>query len=111
MDTLNQYRGIVRDVLKRYTDIEYANADVDNELLFDESRDRYAVVSVGWTDEPRRSHGCLLHLDIIDGKIWIQRDGTEDGVALELEEAGVPKKDIVLAWHPPELRHHTGYAA
>ena len=60
---------------------------------------------------PLRSHGCLLHLDIIDGKIWIQRDGTEDGVALELEEAGIPKTDIVLAWHPAKLRPYTDYAA
>ena len=111
MDTVSKYRKIVREVLERYVGIKYANADVDNEVLFDEERDRYAVVSVGWTNEPRRSHGCLLHLDIIDGKVWIQRDGTEDGVALELEEAGIPKSDIVLAWHPPKLRRYTDYAA
>jgi XisI protein len=111
MDTVTKYRGIVRDVLKRYVGIEYANGDIDNELVFDESSDRYAVISVGWTNEPRRSHGCLLHLDIVDGKVWIQRDGTEDGVAPELEKAGIPKEDIVLAWHPPKLRPYTGYAA
>ncbi len=59
----------------------------------------------------RRRPGCLLHLYIVNGKIWIQRDGTEDGVALELEEAGVPREDIVLAWHPPHLRPYTDYAA
>ena len=41
-----------------------------------------------------------MHLDIIDGKIWIQHDGTEIGVANELVEMGVPKEDIVLAYHP-----------
>ncbi len=111
MDTVNKYRKIIREILERYVGIEYANADIDNETLFDETKDRYAVISVGWTNEPGRSHGCLLHLDIVNGKIWIQRDGTEDGVALELEEAGVPKEDIVLAWHPPHLRPYTDYAA
>jgi len=24
--------------------------------------------------------------------------------------AGIPQQDIVLAWHPRELRHHTGFA-
>jgi hypothetical protein len=51
-----------------------------------------------------------MHLDIIDGKIWIQRDGTEDGIAYELEDAGVPKCDIVLAFHSEDVRPHTGYA-
>jgi len=45
-----------------------------------------------------------------NGKIWIQYDGTNRPVADELLEAGVPQEDIVLAWHPAELRHHTGFA-
>jgi hypothetical protein len=28
----------------------------------------------------------------------------------ELIAAGIPQQDIVLAWHPRELRHHTGFA-
>ncbi|NES79645.1 MAG: hypothetical protein F6K06_29545 [Okeania sp. SIO1H4] len=28
--------------------------------------------------------------------MWVQRDGTEVGIARELIEAGVPKSDIVL---------------
>ena len=111
MDTVNRYREIVREILQRYVGIEYANGDIDNETVFDEAKDRYALISVGWTNEPRRSHGCLIHIDIIDGKVWIQRDGTEDGVALELEEEGIAKTDIVLAWHPPKARPYTGYAA
>ncbi|MHC5722687.1 MAG: element excision factor XisI family protein [Nostoc sp.] len=44
----------------------------------------------------RRIHGCLVHIDLIDGKIWIQRDGTEEGIAADLERAGIPKEHIVL---------------
>ena len=57
-----------------------------------------------------RNHGCIVHLEIINGKIWIQRDGTEDGIAADLLAAGVPKSDIVLAFHPPEIRQHTDFA-
>ena len=57
-----------------------------------------------------RNHGCIIHLEIINGKIWIQRDGTEDGIATDLLAAGVPKSDIVLAFHPPEIRQHTDFA-
>ena len=45
------------------------------------------------------------------GKIWIEEDMTEDGLATELVEAGVPKEDIVLAFNPPDRRHLTDYAA
>jgi hypothetical protein len=45
-----------------------------------------------------------LHLDILNGKVWIQRDGTEDGIADELEAAGIPRSDIVLAFHPEKDR-------
>lgn len=64
---------------------------------------------VGW-DGIRRDHGCLVHVDIIDGKFWIQRDGTEHGIARELLEAGVPKDRIVLAFRSPEMRRLTDFA-
>lgn len=51
-----------------------------------------------------------MHLDIIDGKIWVQRDDTEDGVTYELEAAGITKDKIVLGFHPQNVRQHTGYA-
>lgn len=112
MADLDTYRTIVKDVLRSYAVSGYANADIANEVVFDEENDRYLVVSVGWGIRPKgRIHGCLLHLDIIDGKVWIQRDGTEEGVADELEEAGIPKGEIVLGFHEPQVRRYTGYAA
>ena len=58
----------------------------------------------------KRIHGNLLHIDIKNGKIWIQHDGIEEGIAKELLEMGVPKEDIVLAFYPPYKRPHTGFA-
>ena len=55
-------------------------------------------------------HGCLVHIDIINDKIWIQRDFTEEGVASELVELGVPKTDIVLGFKSPFVREFTGFA-
>lgn len=57
-----------------------------------------------------RNHGCIIDLEIINGKIWIQRDGTEDGIAADLLAAGVPKSNLILAFHPPEIRQHTDFA-
>ena len=109
MDTLNDYRSIIEKVLKNYLNISYANAEIENEIIIDRMNDRYAVISVGW-ENVRRIHGCIIHIDIIDGMVWIQRDGTEDGIATELEREGIPKNRIVLGFHEPDVRHHTGYA-
>ena len=46
---------------------------------------------------------------IKDEKIWIQYDGTEIGTANELVELGVPKEDIILAFHAPYKRPYTGF--
>jgi hypothetical protein len=109
MDTIASYRQIIQEVLSRYSHITYAYGDIRNETVFDLKNDRYMVVSMGW-DDVRRIHGCLLHVEILDGNIWIQRDGTEDGIALELEQAGIPKEHIVLGFHEPDVRQYTGYA-
>ncbi len=77
--------------------------------MFDRSNDRYLLVNVGW-DRGRRVHGSLVHIDIIDGKIWIQRDGTEDGIANELVSAGIPRDHIVLGFRPAEVRPFTEFA-
>ncbi|TGO02396.1 FdxN element excision controlling factor protein [Candidatus Thiomargarita nelsonii] len=109
MDTLENYCQIIQKVLAQYTKISYANVDVQNEAIFDQTNDRYCVISGGW-DEVRRIHGCLIHIDVINGKVWIQRDDTEDGIAYELENAGIPKSSIVLGFKNPDVRQYTEYA-
>ncbi len=110
MDRLEAFRQIIRDVLSAYVEVRYANGDIQNEVVFDEERNRYLVVSLGW-DSAKRIHGTLIHIDIIAGKIWIQRDGTEHGIARELVAAGIPREQIVLGFHQAEVRPLTEYAA
>ena len=109
MDTIERYRQIIKETLLPLTDWKYSNVDAVNEAIFDRDRDRYAILSAGWEGKDHRVHHCLVHLDIINGKVWIQRDNTEDGIGYELERAGIPKHDIVPAFHPPSVRPFTGY--
>ena len=51
-----------------------------------------------------------MHFDIIDGKIWIQRNMTEIDVAEALIEQGVSKSDIVLGFLSPKMREYSDYA-
>jgi len=109
MDILEIYRQLIQKILTDYAQIPYAHSDIQTETVFDRESDHYLLMIVG-REGVRRVHGCLVHLDIINGKIWIQRDGTEDGIATELLRAGVPKDHIVLGFRSPEIRQHTGFA-
>jgi len=109
MDTLDTHRQVIQNVLTEYIRLQYAYGEIQNETIFDCEADRYLVMSIGWQGV-RRIHGCLIHVDIINDKVWIQRDGTEHGIAAELVAAGIPKDRIVLGFHPPEVRQHTNYA-
>ena len=109
MDQLDAYRRIIEETLLEYRARRYAYGDIRNETVFDRLGDRYLVVSQGWENK-RRVHGTLIHIDIIDGKIWIQRDGTEDGIANRFVAVGIPKDRIVLAFQSPDVRKFTDFA-
>jgi hypothetical protein len=109
MDKLTRYREIVRRVIEEYASYKPSHGEIETEAIVDPVRDHYEVMHVGW-DGMRRVHGSVVHIDIHGDKVWIQYDGTSRPVADELEAAGIPREDIVLAFHPAKLRHHTGYA-
>jgi len=108
MDTLTQYRQHIQNLLKAQASLVW-DQRIQAEIIFDIERDRYQLIYVGWRAS-KRIYGVVLHLDIIDSKIWIQQDGTEIGIANKLVELGIPKVDIVLAFDPPNLRKYTDFA-
>lgn len=98
MDALNtQYREVIEKVFQDYVDFLGNDEKVQVELVFDRERvgvaspkeTRYLLVETGW-ENGYRIYGTLLQIDIIDNKLWIQQDGTEEGIALELVAAGIP---------------------
>ncbi|MGB7440479.1 MAG: XisI protein [Coleofasciculaceae cyanobacterium] len=103
------YPAVIKKVLEKYISYQPKDESVEKQLIFDTERDRYLIVYVGWEDE-KQIYGCPIHIDIKEGKIWIERDFTEAGVANELVELGVPKTDIVLAFRSPFVRQFTDFA-
>lgn len=108
MDTIERYREVVHKLIHEYAKYKPSHGQIETEAVIDSERDHYEVMHVGW-DGPRRIHGSVVHIDIINGKIWIQYDGTSRPVAEALLEAGVPHEDIILGFHPAELRHYTDF--
>ena len=77
MDNLEKYREIIRKTIKNYSEIPYSYGDIRSHTVFDKDDDHYLLLITG-REGVKRVHGCLIHIDIINDKIWIQRDGTED---------------------------------
>ncbi len=107
----NGIREIVHRVIREYATHKPSNGDIEVEAVIDDEGGHYQVVHVGWDqDGDGRVFGCVIHIDVIDDKIWIQNDGTSPGVAQDLLEAGIPTDSIVLGFHPEFVRQHTGFA-
>ena len=109
MDKLTRYRQIVRQVIEEYASYKVSHGQIETQAIIDLERDHFVVMDVGWHGRTRVHHP-VIRLDIHDGKVWLQYDLTNRPVADELVAAGIPKEDIVLAFHPADIRHHTGYA-
>src|SRR3989442_528102 len=109
MDSVMPYGEIVKQIIRKYAAFKPAVGEIETETIFDDEHGHYELRQVGW-EKWRRIHGCVIHVDIKDGKIWIQHDGIEDGITDELLEAGVSQEDIVLAFHHPYKRKYTGFA-
>lgn len=108
MDKLTHYRETVRRLVEDYANQKPSLGQVDSYAIIDPGQDHYIAMQTGWVNK-HRVHGAFLHLDIIDGKVWIQFNGTDQGIAEELVAAGIPKEDIVLAEKPADVRPFTGY--
>lgn len=111
MDKLNKYRQLIQKLLQEYAN-KLGNTTIQNvelHTVFDEKNDRYIVYRTGWWNM-QRIHSAILYLRIFGDKIWIEEDGTEEGIATELLIAGVPNEDIVLGFRHPELRPLTEFA-
>lgn len=109
MDTLEFYRENIYKILKHHADIPYSYGEIESEIVISQDRNHYILMIYGW-DKDLRIHGCVVDVIIKNGKIWIYRDGIEDGITNDLVAAGVPKDKIVLAFHHPNVRQYTGYA-
>jgi hypothetical protein len=109
MDSRVTYQTLVKQVLSEYAAHRSQwDPQIASRVICDDEHGAYMVLDMGW-DGDKYWHTMPIHVDVIDHKIWVQYDETEEGIATELIAAGVPKEDIVLGFHPPELRPYTEF--
>jgi hypothetical protein len=111
MDKLTRYQEIIKKHLLKIEELcnRRPRPGVETLAAFDDERGIYLLLVTGWTRD-HRVRGATLFVRLKNGKIWVEEDWTEGGIVAELMKAGVPKDDIVLAFHPPEKRPYTDFA-
>src|SRR5690242_13125316 len=111
MDKVIRYHQWIKQAICKSPYYVYGSTGPEVETLFfcDEAQHCYHLLDLGWRGKERVNNTILL-VRIKNEKIWIEEDWTEEGITDELLRSGVPKEDIVLAFHPPNLRSYTEFA-
>ncbi|AFZ58105.1 XisI protein [Anabaena cylindrica FACHB-243] len=111
MDKLTEYSQLIKRILTEYVELcqRHPQKDIETFLIVDEEKRNYIWMNLGWQNGERIT-GMTVYVRLRDGKFWIEEDWTENGIATDLVEAGVPKEDIVLAFHEPKIRQYTDFA-
>ena len=108
-ERIARYRQIIQEILSRLAAIPNLEEGIEDHTVFDTQTDGYAVIAEGWDGE-ERVHHIVAHMEILNGKVWIQADNTDLVIASKLESRGIPKSDIVLGFRPPAVRSESEYA-
>ena len=117
MAELTEYQTKIQNLLTElaaYGSSDYLSArlrqrEVESQLVFDVERNHYQLMHVGWRNK-HRIYGCVVHLDVKDGKVWIQHNGTEFDISVKLAEMGIDKQNIVNGFHSSYMRQFTEFA-
>jgi hypothetical protein len=114
MDNTLKYQQIICELLAEYEAYLSKARGLKGQILtpeivVDTKHNRFQLLLKGWKGY-QYTFKIAFHLDIINGKIWLQQNNTEFRIADELMEKGVPKTDIVLGFILPQQRQYTDFA-
>jgi hypothetical protein len=111
MDKIEKYQKAILELLQEYADYyNSSNSPLKHSIIADKENHHYLLNDIGFSNR-HFINNIIFRFDIINEKIWLQVNNTDVLIADELIEKGVPKKDIVLVFHEPNLRQYTGFAA
>jgi len=95
MSTTESYRRILQQVVEKHARLVPPTEHLEYVPNCDPIHDSYLLMRVGF-DRVGRAHHILFHFRLKNGKVLIESDGIEYGIARDLLEAGIPKEDIIF---------------
>ena len=99
-EKVNHYRRILQEIIERHAQMATEPPQPESFVVSDTVHDHYLLLDVGW-EANKRAHYIVIHLRLKDGKVYIEEDGIEYGIARDLLDAGIPAEDIIVATHSP----------
>lgn len=106
---IKKYQQIIENYLEKEAQ-DRKIPDIDCQVIADKDNNHYQLVETGWYQK-RYIHSVIFHFHIKpNGKIWLLANNTDILVAEELLKLGVPASDIVIGFHPENVRPLTGFA-
>jgi hypothetical protein len=107
-ETNAMYRAAIVSVLEDFHQLNLkAGSDLESilesMLICDDRSQNYLLVLAGWQGNTRIKQ-VQIHLRLLDDRIWIEEDWTEEGVVYDLMRLGVDREAIELAFLPPKAR-------
>ncbi len=111
MDKVTKYKKAVRQLAEEVAQLGQLPDDlIETQLITDDEHGHYLLYFSGWK-EYERTYGCFFHVDVrLDGKVWLQYDGTDLILAEMLLEKGVPKEDLVIGFQALPKRKYLDFA-
>jgi hypothetical protein len=100
---------IMEKVLCEYARFSATSPPLRIATVFDRENGAFLLVDEGW-DGYKRIYNTWAHVELRNGKIYIEQDLTEAGLANDLVAAGIPESRIVLNFKHPSLRQDTNFA-
>ena len=109
MEKLQLYQKKIKEILDAYVAATKPNINEEVYVVTDDVKKHFLLYHNSWQNSSR-DYGCILHIRLKNEKVYVEYDGTDVGFADTFVEAGIPKQDIVLAFHAPAKRPYTGFA-
>jgi XisI protein len=108
---IKQYEQLILNYLAENVLHTSESEGYERVVVSDKENHHYQLLATGWATPTRFINAIAIHLQIkSNGKIWLLENNTELHPAEDLVQLGVSKEDIVLGFHPPQLRTYSGYA-
>jgi hypothetical protein len=109
MEKIARYRAILAKIIEQEAQYRSDLPDIEVCQICDDVHEHYQLLYLGWQGI-KRVFAPVIHLRIHNGKVWIEHDGTEEGVVGKLLAAGIPRDEIVLAFYSVQKRPYTEFA-
>jgi hypothetical protein len=105
-----EYKRIVTAILLELAQSQTIGGEIQTLPVFDELRHHYQILDIGWDVSGRRVFQPIVHVDLIDGKVWIQENMTDSDIAEVFVMEGIERSCIVLGLYSRAHRELSRYA-